>query len=391
MKLSTIRFSFHLTFILFHFLVLSCIFIYYAHLITFVKPKTDTMKKMFYVLGFAVIIAFVIPANIFSQRTPGAIVYYVFDELVDGTTIKDVSGSDPVIDLVIQGEVAKLPDRNGIKITNSNNSFNNGLRSVAAPDGLAAVIQTTNQFTVEFWGLPPDTLQDDARVVSYSLDGGNRNFSLMLEYGRIEMRIRTDITGDNGYWEPYFMIYGEVPEYPSEPMHLVWTWSAGTEVVYYNGAAVGERDDRGSDISSWDNSYNLMIGVEDNNTEGRRQYIGDIYLVAIYELALSAEEVEANYDAGDIVHPAGIPESSHQDHLIDLFPNPVSDILTLRLVDNASGKTEVTLHDCLGKTISSETFTGSQYRLDMSSIPAGVYFISLSGSQGNIVRKVLKE
>jgi hypothetical protein len=349
------------------------------------------MKKMFYLLGFAVMVAFIIPANIFSQRIPGAIVLYTFTELVDGTTVKDVSGMNPEIDLVIQGEVAKLPDRNGIEITNTDNSFINGLRSTEAPAGLAAAIQNSNQMTVEFWGLPPDTLQDDARVVSYSLDGGNRNFSLMLEYGRIEIRIRTDITGNNGYWQPYFMIYDEIPEYPSEPMHIVWTWSDGSEVVYYNGAPVGEREDRGSIIDSWDNTYNLMIGVEDNNNASRRQYIGDVYMVAIYDLALSAEDVEANYDAGDIFHPASIPENSHRDHHIDLFPNPVSDMLTLRLVDHVAGKTEVTLHDCLGKTISSETFRGSQYRLDMSTLPAGVYFISLSGNQGNIVRKVLKE
>ena len=349
------------------------------------------MKKMFYRLGFAVIITVIIPANIFSQRTEGAIVYYDFNELVDGTTIEDISDAGPVIDLVIQGEVAKLPDRNGIKITNLGSTFTNGLRSVDAPAELAAAIQASSQMTVEYWGMPNDTLRDDARLVSYSYDGVNRNFSLLLRYGLVEARIRTDITGDNGY-NPTWQISGLLPEYPSEPMHIVWTWSDGSEVMYFNGAPVAERDDRGSDISPWDNTYHLMIGVEDNNTQQRRQYLGEIYQVAIYNTALTAEEVNANYNAGDVYVPAGIPESRHPDpDHIDLFPNPVSDNLTLKLNDNVTGITHVTIHNCLGKIIMEESFSGSKHRMTMNTIPSGLYLITVSSKQGNIVKKILKE
>lgn len=349
------------------------------------------MKKLFYFFGFAVILAFVIPANTFSQRTPGAIVYYVFDELVDGTTIEDVSDYDPEVNLVIRGEVTKLPDRNGVEITNSNNSFQNGLGSEAAPDGLAAAIQKSKQMTVEFWGMPVDTMQDDARVVSYSFDSGHRNFSLMLEYGAIETRIRTDITGPNGH-PMNWLVFGMVPEYPSEPIHIVWTWSDGAEVLYYNGAPMAERDDRGNDITTWDNTYNLMIGIEDNNTESRRQFIGEVYMVAIYDMALTAEEVDANYDAGDVYVPAGIPESRQLDpYHIDFFPNPVSDNLTLKLDDNVSGRKYVTLHNCLGKIIIEESFTGSEHRLNMNTIPSGFYLMTVNSKQGNIVKKIIKE
>jgi hypothetical protein len=350
------------------------------------------MKKLFYFFGFAVILAFIIPANTFSQRTPGAIVYYGFDEIVDGTTVKDVSGVSPEIDLIIRGEVTALEDRNGIYIGNSDGTHQNGLGSETAPAGLAAVIQASSQITIEAWIMPVDTMQDDARVVSYSGSSTTRNFSLIIDDGRIESRIRTDITGPNGH-PMNWLFYDYIPGSPSEPIHLVWTWYAPAEAFYINGALEGERDDRGSIISSWDNTFNLLIGLEDNHSDSKRQFIGEIYMVAIYDLALSAEEVEANYDAGSIYpNTADIPEIKNLNpYHIDLFPNPVSDNLTMKLDDKVSGRKYVTLHNCLGKIIMEESFTGNEHRLNMNTIPSGFYLMTVNSKQGNIVKKIIKE
>ena len=247
--------------------------------------------------------------------------------------------------------------------------------------------------TVEFWGLPIDTLHDDARLISYSLDGGHRNFSLMYEYGAIETRIRTSVTGVNGY-PMNWLIYGTAPGgTPSEPFHVVWTYSDGAENLYFNGVSMGERNDRGNDISSWDITYKLIIGVEDNNTEEKRQFEGNVYMVAIYDKALSQEEVTANFSAGSIYSPTvNIPENKNLNpYQIDIFPNPVSGNLALKLYDNVSGKTHVTLHNSLGEIIINETFLGSEHRLDMNTIPNGFYLITVTSKQGNIIKKIIKE
>jgi hypothetical protein len=213
----------------------------------------------------------------------------------------------------------------------------------------------------------------------------------MYEFGRIETRLRTTTSGNNGYTPNWIAGSPQGKETPEEPFHVVWTYDAGTEYVYFNGADLGgEFTDRGSDITNWDPTYKLIIGTEDNNTESKRQFEGKVFMVAIYDKVLTAKEIEANFDAGSEPLIPEILESNILDNQISVFPNPVSDELTLKLNGNFAGKTYLTLHNCLGEIISKETFSGSEYRLDMKSIPNGVYFITLPSKQGKVVKKIVK-
>ena len=49
-------------------------------------------------------------------------------------------------------------------------------------------------------------------------------------------------------------------------------------------------------LSSWDPSYHFALG--DEFVDGGRKFNGEYHLIALYEFALAAEEVEQNFRAG---------------------------------------------------------------------------------------------
>ena len=345
------------------------------------------MKRFYYFLSsvfFTIILIF--PTDSFSQRVEGAIVFYTFETVEGDNIIKDMSGVDPVIDLEMTSDVTKIADRNGIVIQDPGGFKDQGLFSTVAPAGLTTAIQASNALTVEFWGLPVDFLHDDARVVSYSYDGGNRNFSLMLEFNEIETRLRTTTSGNNGYNPNWIAGSPQDSETPTAPFHIIWTYDAGVEYVYFNGEEMGEFTDRGDDISNWDNTYDLIIGVEGNNTgQDRRQFEGDVYMVAIYDKALSAEEALANFNAGSV------PEASSVEDAVSLpsafrleqnYPNPFnpSTTISFQLPDNSH--TTLKIYDVNGKEVAvlvdGKRPAGiHKVQFDGSGLASGIYFVRL--------------
>ena len=69
-----------------------------------------------------------------------------------------------------------------------------------------------------------------------------------------------------------------------------------------------------------------------------------------------------------------------------VYPNPAHDKVFIRTANYSS----VTVCDMLGQQVMQSALTGSTTTLDISALPGGVYFLTLSGVQGNEVKKVVK-
>ena len=80
----------------------------------------------------------------------------------------------------------------------------------------------------------------------------------------------------------------------------------------------------------------------------------------------------------------GIPTIQNNTHL-SLFPNPATAQLTIT-APNAIN--EVTITNLLGQTVYHQYYSTPQVKVDVSGLPAGVYFVKVNGSE---VRKFLKE
>jgi hypothetical protein len=222
----------------------------------------------------------------------GLLALYTFEE-GSGTTVRDVSGSGDPLDLTI-GNPGAVSWASGALTLNS--------PALIASNGAATKIidsvRATNALTVEAWIAPANTTQDGpARVVSISGDPQNRNFTLgqgqwndrpSTVFG---MRLRSTATNNNG--EPDLF----TPEGSASTgaTHVLYTRDAGgTARLYVNGAEVSSGS-TGGDLSNWNTGYPLVLG---NELSGDRPWLGQFYLVAVYNRALDAGEVTQNFNAG---------------------------------------------------------------------------------------------
>jgi hypothetical protein len=79
--------------------------------------------------------------------------------------------------------------------------------------------------------------------------------------------------------------------------HLVYTRdNNGTARMYINGQAVTPSNPQSvnGDFDNWDANALLVLG---NELAGGHAWLGEIYLVAIYNRALSQDDVATNYRA----------------------------------------------------------------------------------------------
>lgn len=224
---------------------------------------------------------------------PAPTVLYAFDAR-EGGVIPDRSAVEPKLDLVIADPAAVEWRPGALRV-------NRDVRAVSAEPAtkLIELCRATNELTIEAWVKPANTeLSGPARIVTVSLDGGNRNLTLAQERDSFVVRLRTNLTGPNGT-EPQLVAPQSVPVGPPDPglrpCHVVYTRAPdGQAVLYYDGQEIGRQTVTG-DLSTWDESMPLSLC---NEPTGDRPWRGRIHLIAIYDRALGPEEVAGNYAAG---------------------------------------------------------------------------------------------
>ncbi len=70
---------------------------------------------------------------------------------------------------------------------------------------------------------------------------------------------------------------------------------------------------------------------------------------------------------------------------LDIFPNPVRDIITIRDNDDAVDYNEVAIMDASGRTVLTDDMSGdSEVKMDVSRLPLGTYFMQIIDVNGNV-------
>jgi len=231
-------------------------------------------------------------------RTPGGLLaLYLFDE-GKGQVVHDTARNGPALDLRIEtpGAVRWLP----------------GALQVHSPAVIASrpaakvaeACRRSNEATLELWIRPARTSSlappHPGRIAGFSGDLFNRNLS--LEQGTppplsadtsFNLRLRTSSTNDNGY-PPLFRTPAGSAR--TELTHLVATRSAaGTAALYVDGAPQGESRGFAGPLANWSPAFPLVLADEQG---GGRPWIGEYLLLAVYDRALSADEVLQHFGAG---------------------------------------------------------------------------------------------
>ena len=79
-----------------------------------------------------------------------------------------------------------------------------------------------------------------------------------------------------------------------------------------------------------------------------------------------------------------------EDQYIEIYPNPVSDFLELRLTRPLTDRLDISIFDQLGRERMNHTLDGQGGRVDVSSLAPGFYFVRVSLEKDSHMYKILK-
>jgi hypothetical protein len=242
-----------------------------------------------------------------SQRvTDGLVVLYDFGE-GSGTTVHDMSGIGEALDLNISNGAAVSWIAGGGLAVHSPTV----IRSAASAGKVITALKASNALTVEAWVKPAGTDQSGpARIVSCS-SSPTTTANFMLGAGLWGNR-PTDVID--------VRLFGKDLSTPAGTLsgtglrHVVFSRDAGGAVrVYIDGVERYSGTVSGS-FSTWNSGYPLLLG---NEATGDRPWLGEFHLVAIYDRALSKDEVVFNLDAGLVLAPPPSPVDDNDGNTVD--------------------------------------------------------------------------
>lgn len=159
-----------------------------------------------------------------------------------------------------------------------------------ADEVLLAACKASNELTLEVVLRAGSRSQrGPARILTFSMDPSNRNFTLGQDDDRLILRLRTPMTGPNGS-KPQLSLC-RIPL--GRTQHVVVTYRAGGTRCYVDGKQVAESRQVTGDFSNWESAH-LLLGDE---WTGERDWDGTVESAAVYSQALTAEQIAAKFEA----------------------------------------------------------------------------------------------
>ncbi|MEW5853268.1 MAG: thrombospondin type 3 repeat-containing protein [Myxococcota bacterium] len=239
-----------------------------------------------------------LPSNSVLVTTPpdrtsdGLQALYTFDDSPEDLRVADTSGVLPPIDLEINDATQVLRTPRGLMVVGDMAVVSSAGSAELVPpaERLVTAVMASRELTVEAWVTADNLTQNGpARIVSFSKDTAERNFTLGQDGDDVATRMRTPDTGDNGSCPTL-----EAPGMTTGLHHLVMAFSNNEQRVYVDGVLVN-RLEVSAPLEDWQADYQVLLA---NEVTMDRQWKGHLHLVAIYDRALKPEEINANRRAG---------------------------------------------------------------------------------------------
>ena len=207
-----------------------------------------------------------------------------------GSTAYDTSGVTPAADLSLSGNVSWVGGW-GISI----GAGGKAQASTSTSQKLAAMIQSSGEYSLEVWVAPANVAQKNAYIVSYSGSNTTRDATLGQSAMQYEGRARSSTTDTNG--APPLTTTTASGAAQAALQHVVLTYDpVNGQNIYVNGVSTGDADPaKGGSLANWDSTFALVLG---NETTGQRQWLGVIKFVALHNRALTPAQIQQNFAAG---------------------------------------------------------------------------------------------
>jgi len=218
----------------------------------------------------------------------GLILLYAFDE-GSGSTVADQSGALPAHDLTIADPGNVTWSANHLSINAAT-----ALSTVGAATKVVTRAQASGELSVEAWIKPANTTQSGpARIVTMSVDPYYRNFLLGQSTDTYVARFRAD--GETGWANGMPEVITTTGTATAALTHVVLTHkSDGSEVLYVDSVE-SQTFMRMGGLTQWDATYPIIVANEATND---RAWLGELHLIAVYDRALDAGEVQQNFMVG---------------------------------------------------------------------------------------------
>jgi len=234
---------------------------------------------------------------------------YTFTEVQPGI-VHDVAGSGASLPLQIEKPAHVQPTVNGLLILTPTM-----LSSADAAHKLSQAVQSSGEVSVEAW-IIPDTRTTALAVPVVELATGTSaaNVALLQEpYGNQVAGLYTAqlVTSQSPTGNRLSAAPADNPA--RQRIHILYTRNAaGVARLYLNGIARATKA-MGGDFALWDTQARLRLATD---STGVHFWLGEYQLVAFYNRALNATEVQQNYAVGP--HGDGADEDDEEGN-DDLF------------------------------------------------------------------------
>jgi hypothetical protein len=224
-----------------------------------------------------------------SRYDTGVIAKWQFKEGT-GSTADDTSGVDPAMNLTLAGDTSWVGGW-GVRFGPNGGEARGG----AASRKLYDMIKNSGEFTVELWAAPANVTQEDAYMASFSGGTSSRNLTMSQHAYQYEMLTRSSATDANG--APALLTLDAHRDAQATLQHVVLTYDpVNGRRLYVNGNYTKDVDaEKGGTIGNWDDTFVFLLG---NETSGNRKWQGTLRFAAVYNKALTQDQIQQNFAAG---------------------------------------------------------------------------------------------
>jgi len=211
-----------------------------------------------------------------------------------GNTAYDTSGVDPSMNMTLYGSYAWVGGW-GVRFSGTGTSAGRGQAPVANSSKLYDKISATGEYSIEAWVAPANVTQEETAIISYSGGMNQRNFTLGQTLYDYEFYHRESTTNEAGMPLLTTNPAGEILQ--ATLQHVVVTFSGiNKRRIYVNGELIDVQDETDAgNFSNWSNSFAFVVGNEGNQNAA---WQGVVRMVAVFNRALTPEQIQQNYQAG---------------------------------------------------------------------------------------------
>lgn len=210
-----------------------------------------------------------------------------------GTTIFDTSGVEPGLHLSLTG--TEETDYKWVGGWGIEFSGGRAQGATAASKKLRDRILNTGEYSIEAWVVPGNVSQENTPIISYSGGANARNFTFGQNLYTYQFKHRSSTSDSNG--APFLTTDDDDEDLQATQQHVVMTYDATNgRRIYVNGVNTEDTDTTASgSLTSWDDTFAFVLGSE---AGGSRPWSGKLRLVAIYNRALTQQQITQNFSAG---------------------------------------------------------------------------------------------